>query len=215
VTAQYAGSGNDKPSIGSPVTLSVAPAATTVQLTVDKAIVAAGTLMASYGDTFSVKVAPVAPGGGLPAGTVSINGGVPLTLVNGRVNVSTGSYGVGLHPVQVVYNGSSSHLPSSADFTLAVVSRSPTLQLTAKPVAPVAGASVTLAASIAAPSATGTVQFFDGAVPIGAPVALVNNKATLKTTMLSNGAPHTVFATYSGDANNDPATSATVAVDGT
>ena len=58
---------------------------------------------------------------------------------------------------------------------------------------------------------TGTVQFMDGSVALGAPVALSNGVATFSTNALSVGS-HSLTAVYSGDAANAASTSAQVSV---
>lgn len=73
------------------------------------------------------------------------------------------------------------------------------------------GASETLTASIAAslpsqPTPTGTVSFYDGKTLLGSS-PLSNGSAVFATSLLSVGA-HSVTATYSGDANFNPNTSA-------
>ena len=55
-------------------------------------------------------------------------------------------------------------------------------------------------------SPTGTVSFFDGTVAVGDPVQLTNGAATLQTTALGVGT-HALTANYSGDKNDDGATS--------
>jgi Bacterial Ig-like domain (group 3) len=62
----------------------------------------------------------------------------------------------------------------------------------------------------AAPAPTGTVQFVDGATPVGAPVALPNTAALSKSVSSSliglTPGSHTITAQYSGDATYAPST---------
>jgi FtsP/CotA-like multicopper oxidase with cupredoxin domain len=78
-----------------------------------------------------------------------------------------------------------------------------------------AGAPMTLTARISAASSgdapTGTVQFFDGDTPLGAPVAVVGGRATL-TAQLSSYGSHSLSAAYSGDSAHNQSLSAAVAV---
>ncbi|TQF68860.1 Ig-like domain repeat protein [Rhodococcus spelaei] len=60
-----------------------------------------------------------------------------------------------------------------------------------------AGTAVDLTASVAPVPSGGTVQFKDGAAPIGDPVPVVDGKATLSHTFDANGS-HAVTAVYSG-----------------
>lgn len=66
----------------------------------------------------------------------------------------------------------------------------------------VVGQSVTLTATVSGTAPTGTVQFSEGGVNMGAPVALSGGgTATLVTSTLAQGS-HSIIATYSGDASN-------------
>jgi hypothetical protein len=71
------------------------------------------------------------------------------------------------------------------------------------------GAPVTLSASLTAAladSATGTVQWMDGATPIGSPVPIASAAASLPIATLTAG-HHPLTAIYSGDSNFQTATS--------
>ena len=68
------------------------------------------------------------------------------------------------------------------------------------------GQSVTFTATITGASPTGTVQFSDGAAPLGPPVTVSGAAAALTTSTLSVGT-HPITAAYSGDAANAPSTS--------
>jgi Bacterial Ig-like domain (group 3) len=67
------------------------------------------------------------------------------------------------------------------------------------------GQSVTFTASVSPSAATGTVQFFDGAVSLGT-ASLSGGSASLTTAALAVGT-HSITATYSGDANFATSTS--------
>jgi hypothetical protein len=70
------------------------------------------------------------------------------------------------------------------------------------------GNSVTLTATVTPSTATGTVTFndFNGHVPLGG-ATLSNGQATLTLSTLAPG-PHSITATYNGDANDSASTSA-------
>ena len=77
------------------------------------------------------------------------------------------------------------------------------------------GQSVTLTATVAGSSPTGTVQFQINGVNLGAPVPLVNGVATLTTSQLTALGNAAITAIYSGDPSNAASgtpTSITVAV---
>jgi hypothetical protein len=65
---------------------------------------------------------------------------------------------------------------------------------------------VTFTASVSGSGLTGTVQFQDGGVNLGAAAALSNGSATLSTTTLATGS-HTITAVYSGDGVHNGSTS--------
>jgi hypothetical protein len=71
------------------------------------------------------------------------------------------------------------------------------------------GQSVTLSTTLTAPlssMATGTVQWFDGAITLGSPVPVTSGSSSLTISSLGGGS-HTLTATYSGDSNFSAATS--------
>ena len=78
-----------------------------------------------------------------------------------------------------------------------------------------AGAALTFTASVVAASGgtalSGTVQFFDGDVPLDAPVALSGGQAVL-TTQLSSYGSHSITAAYSGDSTRNQSLSVAVPV---
>jgi hypothetical protein len=74
------------------------------------------------------------------------------------------------------------------------------------------GQSVTLSTTLTAPLsslATGTVQWFDGAIALGSPVPVVSGSSSLTIGSLGGGS-HALTATYSGDSNFSAATSTTL-----
>ncbi|MFC7613945.1 Ig-like domain repeat protein [Actinokineospora soli] len=74
--------------------------------------------------------------------------------------------------------------------------------LTASPAGPVTeGTAVTLTATVTPASATGTVQFRDGAANLGAAVTVTNGVATLTTSALPSGS-RSLTAVFTGSAPN-------------
>ncbi|MCQ8188739.1 Ig-like domain-containing protein [Streptomyces rugosispiralis] len=120
VLGNYSGDTNFSPSTGTNVILVVQSATTTsVSSTPNPS-----TLGESV--TFTATVTPVAPGAGVPTGTVTfiigaIGGGTfvqPLTA--GTATLSLSTLGVGTAPVVAFYNGDTSFLPSSGTDTQTV-----------------------------------------------------------------------------------------------
>jgi DNA-binding beta-propeller fold protein YncE len=68
------------------------------------------------------------------------------------------------------------------------------------------GQPVTFTATVAGTGPTGTVQFRDGAAPLGGPVTLSGGSAMLTTSALTQ-ATHSITAVYSGDVGNAGSTS--------
>jgi hypothetical protein len=84
------------------------------------------------------------------------------------------------------------------------------LALAASQASSTAGEPVSFTATLSGATApTGNVEFFDGATSLGS-APLSGTEATLSVATLGIGA-HTITATYSGDTNNAPSTSAPVA----
>ena len=97
-------------------------------------------------------------------------------------------------------------LPTGIATTTAVAAARSETSLTA-PV--IFTATVVPASSGAAPG--GTVQFFDGDVPLGIPVTLTGTSAALSTALSSYGS-HAVSAAYSGDSTHNQSLSGAVTV---
>lgn len=153
--------------------------------------------------------------GSSPTGTVQFkdgaaNLGAPVALVGATANLTTSSLAAGTHPITAVYGGDATHAGSTSSVLNQVVNSSAATPTTTSVVSSVnpstVGQSVTFAATVNGNGATGTVQFRDGGVDVGAPVALSAGVATLTTSALGAGT-HLITAVYSGDAGNLASTS--------
>jgi prepilin-type N-terminal cleavage/methylation domain-containing protein len=163
--------------------------------------------------------ATVTGAGAMPTGTVTFyrNGvsiGTAAVDAFGVANFSTTSLPIGTSPILATYDGDNNYFASNSNTVNQVVRQAAAITLTNTPAASVVGGPVTLTATVtSSPSGgttpTGTVQFYDGASALGAPVAMVNGVATLVTQTLSR-ATHTITAQYSGDATYGGVTSASV-----
>ncbi len=155
--------------------------------------------------------ATVTAGVGTPTGTVQFKDGVsnigsPVTLSGGSATLPHTFTSVGSHSITAEYSGASGFNPStSAASAVNVGKASPTTSVSAPPTANL-NQSVTLSASVTGSSPTGTVQFKDGGVDIGTPVALSAGSASMSWSFGSAG-NHSITAVYSGDANNNGSTS--------
>ncbi|MFE6497311.1 Ig-like domain repeat protein [Streptomyces sp. NPDC057747] len=206
VTAAYGNDSNFRSSSGTD-TQTVRQAATTTALTSSPDPSVVGQPV-----TFTAIVAPVAPGAGIPTGTVTFTFGdgtatAPAPLVNG-VATLTHTYGTrsgSPFAVTAAYNGSPDHAPSTGT-DIQILNRATTkTALTSSPNPCVAGQLVTLVATVtpAAPATgtpTGTVTFTWGDGTASASAPLVNGVATLTHTYATrSGSPFTVTAAYGGD----------------
>jgi hypothetical protein len=170
--------------------------------------------------TFTAPVAPVAPGGGTPTGTVSFKEGATLlgtrALSSGQAQFTTSSLGIGTHSITASYNGYYDFNGStSAPLTQTVnpvgtLSTTATLASSVNPL--VYGQSLTFTATVAAVSPgagtpTGTVAFKEGASLLGTGTLDASARATFSTSALAVGT-HSITAYYWGDPIFGPCTSA-------
>jgi hypothetical protein len=159
--------------------------------------------------------ATVTSGAGAPAsGTVEFydNGsliGTGTVVTGGIATFTTTALTEGTHPITVTfltsgnYNGSTSTPPYNH-----VVIASTTTAVTTDPNPSVVGQSVTFTATVTASSgtATGTVEFYDGATLLGTGTLNGAGAATFVTDTLTIGT-HTITAKYLGAANFGASTS--------
>ena len=172
VTAVYSGDGSFLGSTGATTQgVNKASSATTVTQN--------GPTVQGQPVSFTASVAFVAPGAGLPTGTVQfkLNGasqGAPVPLDGSATAVSAPISGLtpGSYLITAVYSGDGNLLPSSGSVGQAVQASGTTTSLvtTANPSA--YGSAVTLTATVAIPppavgTPSGTVDFYDGAVLLG------------------------------------------------
>jgi flagellar hook assembly protein FlgD len=187
-------------------------AAFTIQL-------ASSTTVASSLDpsTFGASVtftATVTPSGA--TGSVQFFDGVASLgtspLVAGSAALSTSALAAGSHPITAVYSGDTDHAGSTSGLLAQVVNAAGTsVTLVASPSPGVFLDPETLTATVAPPSATGSIEFFAGAASLGtSPVAA--GSAQLVTSSLSVG-PHSLTAVYSGDVDHSGASSSAVALE--
>jgi hypothetical protein len=114
ITATYAGDGNFNPAATSgTLTQTVNKAATTTTITSSTPLAVVGGTV-----TYTATVSPVAPGAGLPTGTVQfrdngVNIGNPVTLVNGVAQFTESGLTFGLHTITAVYSGDGNFLAST------------------------------------------------------------------------------------------------------
>ncbi|REK90530.1 Ig-like domain repeat protein, partial [Streptomyces inhibens] len=207
VTATYSGDANFLTSSGADTqTVNQASTTTTVTSFPDPSVVGQSVTLTAF-------VGAVAPGGGVPTGTVTFVATDGVTTVNltgtldgsGVAAVSTnGLVTAGTYLITATYGGDANYTGSSDTDTQTVGQASTTTSVTSSPDPSVVGQPVTFTATVSpvAPGTgtpTGTVTF----VISGGPTltgTLSGGTASVTTSALGTGS-HTVTATYGGDAN--------------
>jgi Big-like domain-containing protein len=182
--------------------------------------------------TLNATVADTTNAATIPVGTVSFYDGtaVPANLIGtaqnvsatGTASVSTNALALGTHTLNAVFTPTSSTAfatsTGTAPYTIGNLDASST-GLSVNPTTATAFSPVVLTATVGdtttpATTPTGSVQFLDGATPIGSPVALVAGVATLNDTagfsFSAPGPTHSITAQYLGSATIAGSTSAAV-----
>jgi hypothetical protein len=213
LTATYAATASYGGSTSAAVTQAVKPSASSTSVNVSPLTSVSGQPVSAV-----VTVSPVAPGAGIPSGTVSVLSGPTVfftsPLSNGQVSTVISTIPVGSYTLTLSYGGDTNFTAStSAPFTVVVNQASTTTTLTASPSPSVTGQSTTLTAAVAVTSpgtgtATGSVTFHDGTTTLGT-VTLTNGTAVLSTSSLALGS-HSLTASYSGSTQLKASTSAPV-----
>jgi hypothetical protein len=182
---------------------------------------------AAYGvsETFTATVSAVAPGAGVPGGTVqfALDGAKfgSAAPVTGGTATSTAATGLlpGTHTVSFVSSGDANFLGSSGSFTFVVQPIPTTTGLTATPNPVIFGSPLTITATVSHSTGpgvpTGTVTIKNGSVVLGVETLAAGSgtsaQASLTTSSLAVGT-HSLTAVYSGSANFGASTSSSVVV---
>jgi hypothetical protein len=224
VVACFSGDGaNDAPSTSPAVTITVAGAtiSTTTGLTLSTSAIGVGSTTPI---TLTATVTP-SSGSGTPTGTITFWQGTsqlgqPVTLSSGSATYSynASSLAKGSYPFSAIYSGDTNYSGSTSspvNLTVAALA-STTTALTLSPTSVVAGSSspVTLSATVAPASGsgtpTGTVTFFNGTTQLNQ-ATLASGAATYSynASSLAVGS-YPITATYSGDTTYAGSTAAPV-----
>ncbi len=195
ITAVYSGDVNDAGSTSPIFVETVSKITTTTTLTPSPNPSTFGQTV-----TFSAAVAPNSAtgsvqfvGNGQALGTGSLSGGTAT------LNVS--SLAVGAHSVTAIYSGDANDAPSTSAAVTETVNKVPTTVTVSSSDSPsTVGQTVTFTAKVAPASATGSVQFLDGANALGSG-AVSGGAATLAASSLTAGT-HSITASFGGDGNN-------------
>ncbi|MCO5306562.1 MAG: Ig-like domain repeat protein [Microthrixaceae bacterium] len=212
VTAVYGGDSTFEGSVSAAVDQTVQPVSTT---TVVSSSLNPSGLGASV--TLSATVAPVAPGSGVPGGSVEFFDGT-TSLGTGTLDgtgvarLVTSDLATGTHPITAVYAGTTSFLTSTSAQLDQVVNPAPltptSTALTSTPNPSVFGQAVTLTATVAGDGGTptGAVTFFDGTTSLGSSALDAGGVAALPVSSLAVG-NRQITAVYGGDSVFAPSSS--------
>jgi hypothetical protein len=201
ITASYIGDTNFNPATSAPLTQTVDKATPTLP----PPAVSNPNLPSGTSETISETVPPGVSGpvtfynGSDPIGTAPIIGGV--------ATITVPSLPIGTNPITAGTPGDANNNPATSPATTVTVTIStPTVTLTSSinPSAP--NQPVTFTATLNTSSATGTITFKDGASVIGTST-VTGGTASVTDSTLTAGS-HTITASYIGDSNFNPATSA-------
>jgi hypothetical protein len=209
-----ANSGDLTPATTSPSTVSAATS--TTALTAMPTTAAVGSTI-----TFKATVTGLNPTG-MVTFTEAVSGtpGVDLgtqPLVDGAATLPVATFGVGTHSVFAHYSGDPNNQMSDSNTVTVTINALPSnTKLTPSTTASTLGLPVTFTATVgasgagSAPVATGSVTFLDNNTTIGT-ATLTNGAASLSTSALGAGT-HAITASYGGDGNFGPSSSAVTAL---
>jgi len=196
ITASYSGDSNYSASTSSALAQTVNPIATTTSL-------ASSPNPTNYGAavTFTATISPRATAGETVTfydGAATIGTG---TTANSKATCVTAALNVGSHNITATYSGDANYAASSSIALLQTVNvQSTTTSINSTPNPVNYGAAVTFTAWVRPIDPDGeTITFYDGASAIGTGTTALGI-ATYTTSALTGG-PHSITATYSGDAN--------------
>jgi hypothetical protein len=213
ITASYAGDTNNTSGISLPlvetVTVTTAPTLLTLAASANPAL--SGMPLAL---TATISLVNPGSGSGTISGSVTFSEGTTIwgtgtVSSSGVATLTLSTLAIGQHSIAASYSGTSSFGGSTSTPLAVTVEAAPTTTTLASPVNPSSGnVAVVLNVSVAGKglTPTGTVSFTDGPASLGSATLGKTGAATLSVTGLTPG-PHTIVATYSGDANNSSSVS--------
>ncbi len=122
------------------------------------------------------------------------------TLSGGKASLVTSSLATGINYITATYAGDSTYAGSCSLVTAITINAASSVStvttLSSSAASATFGTALTLTSTVAPAASTGTVTFYDGAVPIGSGT-LSGGVATLTTAALTTGT-HTLAAVYAG-----------------
>jgi hypothetical protein len=145
-------------------------------------------------------------------GTVQLlDGGTVIgtaTVASGAASFSTSSLARGVHSLTAVYSGDASDTAATSGVFTQTEQTAASISLTSSPNPSNAGQAVSLSATVSPSTATGTLQFLDGATVLST-ITLSSGHGAFPTSQRAGGA-HSLTAVYGGDSSDTAATSAVI-----
>jgi pimeloyl-ACP methyl ester carboxylesterase len=206
LTASYGGDANFTSSTSPALAATVSIAETTTTVTVGPNPAVVGQPL-----TLGATVTVVAPGGGIPGGTVTFrDGAISLGTATlngaGRAMLTAGAPLAGSDAITAEYEGNANFGPSTSAAVAEMVNQAKTsTALTIAPSVSVTGQSVIFSAKVEAVAPgngtpTGAVTFRDGSTVLETVFIDDDGRATLRTRLLPVGV-HPITASYEGNRN--------------
>ena len=205
LTAVYGGDTKDNGSTSAALlqTVQIATSTTTIVSSVNPSTFGASV-------TFTARVTT---NGGTATGTVTFSDGATVmgtgTLSAGSATLTTATLALGTHSVTAAYGGDANDAASTSAALSQQVQQAGAITLASSANPSIAETSVSFTATMAAPqgaAVTGTVTFKDGTTVLGTATVNGADAAVFSIATLAVG-QHQITAVYSGDANNQAATS--------
>ncbi len=206
ITAAFSGNSGNAASTSSVLTQAVNKASTALTLSATPNSVPVGS---SVTVTFALTV--VAPGAGMPTGTVNVSDGSSgCNLKLPATSCTFSAIGAGMKTLTATYSGDSNFAASSDSAGLNVNIAKSTTTLTSTTNPSTFGRNVSFSASVSGYAPSGTVSFNDGAVVLcGANLGGTGDRRTASCSSATLAAgSHSITATYFGDSNNTLSVSA-------
>ena len=181
-------------------------ASTSAALAVAVSRIASSTVLASnanpsfvgQGVTLTATVGPAGAAGAVQFyDATTVLGGA--TLSGGTATLTVSFVAAGSHSLTAVYAGDGNYAGSTSAVLIQAVNKNPSATaLSSSGASVMAGQSVTFTATVTPASATGSVDFRDGAASLGS--GTLNNGAAAFTTSTLGLGTHSITAVYGGDA---------------
>ena len=156
----------------------------------------------------------------LPGNRVALSGAVNLTVAagttTGAATFTTTALAAGVRSIVAVYSGNTNYAPSTSTAVTQTIAKATPTTTVATPTAAIYRSAATLTATVARVTGgampTGSVTFSAGATILGTATLSASGTAVFSTTTLAVGSYTPITASYAGDTNYLPRSSASTPV---